>query len=83
MPCSAAKERALADQQEALLAARTEADRKLDALNQRLRGVAERERELEARQAQLTAQVRAGVWRAGGAWGGRCRGRGPAQHTAA
>ncbi len=55
------------DQQEALLAARTEADRKLDALNQRLRGVAERERELEARQAQLTAQVRAGVWRAGGA----------------
>lgn len=55
----AAKERALGDQQEALLQARTEADRKLDALNARLRGVAERERELEGRQAQLTQQVEA------------------------
>lgn len=53
----AAKERALADQHEALLQARTEADRKLDALNSRVRGVAERERELDTRHQQLTQQV--------------------------
>jgi TolA-binding protein len=53
----AAKERALAEQQEQLLAARTEAERKLDASNSRLRAVAERERELEQRQQQLMQQV--------------------------
>ena len=53
----AAKERALAEQQERLLAARTEAERKLDASNSRLRAVAERERELEQRQQQLMQQV--------------------------
>ena len=53
----AAKERALAEQQEQLLAARTEAERKLDASNSRLREVSERERELEQRQQQLMQQV--------------------------
>lgn len=54
---AAAKERALAEQQEQLLQSRTEADRKLDAVNARLRAVAERERELEQRQQQLMQQV--------------------------
>lgn len=55
----AAKERTLAEQQEALQATRSEADRKMDSLNARLRGVAERERELEGRQARLAQQVEA------------------------
>lgn len=59
LPPPSAKERALAEQQEALLQARADADRKLDALNARQRGLAERERELDARQQTLMQQVEA------------------------
>lgn len=74
----AAKERALAEQQEQLLQARTEADRRLDAVNARLRAVADRERELEQRQQRLMQQVGGCHW--WGEEGGRARGAVPCQH---
>ena len=69
LPCMtahAAKERALAEQQEQLLQARADAERKLDGVAARLRAVAERERELEQRQEQLMQQV--GSEATGGSW---------------
>ena len=65
---SAAKERALAEQQEQLLQARADAERKLDGVAARLRAVAERERELEQRQELLMQQVGGGDEAIGGSW---------------
>ena len=58
-----AKDRALAEQQEQLLQARADAERKQADVSSRLRAVAERERELEQRQQQLVQQVGTGACR--------------------
>jgi hypothetical protein len=53
----AAKERDLAEQQQQVLAAKAEAERKLDAVNARLKAVADREREAEARHALMQEKL--------------------------
>lgn len=55
----AAKDRDLAEQQQNLLAAKAEAERKLEAANARLKAVADREREAEQRHAQAEEKLEA------------------------